>query len=135
MELESEQQRHGETAKSMRRQERRLKELTAQLDEDRTTHERMHDVIDKLHQKLKTYKRQIDDAVRTPFFTICLGPGFFSHRIRRRAAQYGAVQYRAVPDPMGKYLHGILLSWHSTAPTRTRTPTRTSSPTSLRGSS
>ena len=63
MELESEQQRHGETAKSMRRQERRLKELTAQLDEDRTTHERMHDVIDKLHQKLKTYKRQIDDAV------------------------------------------------------------------------
>jgi len=63
MELETEQQRHGETAKSMRRQERRLKELTAQLDEDRTTHERMHDVIDKLHQKLKTYKRQIDDAV------------------------------------------------------------------------
>ena len=63
MELESEQQRHGETAKSMRRQERRLKELTAQLDEDRTTHERMHDVIDKLHQKLKAYKRQIDDAV------------------------------------------------------------------------
>jgi len=65
MELESEQQRHAETAKSMRRQERRLKELTAQLDEDRTTHERMHDVIDKLHQKLKTYKRQIDDAVGT----------------------------------------------------------------------
>jgi len=64
MELETEQQRHGETAKSMRRQERRLKELTTQLDEDRTTHERMHDVIDKLHQKLKTYKRQIDDAVR-----------------------------------------------------------------------
>jgi len=63
MELESEQQRHAETAKSMRRQERRLKEVTAQLDEDRTTHERMHDVIDKLHQKLKTYKRQIDDAV------------------------------------------------------------------------
>ena len=61
--METEQQRHGETAKSMRRQERRLKELTAQLDEDRTTHERMHDVIDKLHQKLKTYKRQIDDAV------------------------------------------------------------------------
>jgi len=61
--LETEQQRHGETAKSMRRQERRLKELTTQLDEDRTTHERMHDVIDKLHQKLKTYKRQIDDAV------------------------------------------------------------------------
>jgi septal ring factor EnvC (AmiA/AmiB activator) len=63
MELEGEQQRHAETAKSMRRQERRLKELTTQLEEDRTTHERMHDVIDKLHQKLKLYKRQIDDAV------------------------------------------------------------------------
>jgi chromosome segregation ATPase len=62
MELESEQQRHGETAKSMRRQERRLKELSAQLEEDRTTHEKMHDIIDKLHQKLKLYKRQIDEA-------------------------------------------------------------------------
>lgn len=63
MELEGEQQRHAETAKSMRRQERRLKELTSQLEEDRSTHERMHDVIDKLHQKLKLYKRQIDEAV------------------------------------------------------------------------
>jgi uncharacterized coiled-coil protein SlyX len=63
MELESEQQRHAETAKAMRRQERRLKELSGQMDEDRTAHERMHDVIDKLHQKLKNYKKQIDDTV------------------------------------------------------------------------
>ena len=70
MELESEQQRHTETAKSMRRQERRLKELTSQLEEDRTTHERMHDVIDKLHQKLKLYKRQIDDAVNIIYICV-----------------------------------------------------------------
>lgn len=75
MELEGEQQRHAETAKAMRRQERRLKELTGQLEEDRTTHERMHDVIEKLHQKLKIYKRQIDDAVcNIHFYLFCRMP-------------------------------------------------------------
>lgn len=33
-----------------------------QADEDRKNHERMQDLVDKLQQKIKTYKRQIEEA-------------------------------------------------------------------------
>lgn len=34
-----------------------------QAEEDRKNHERMQDLVDKLQQKIKTYKRQIEEAV------------------------------------------------------------------------
>lgn len=34
----------------------------AQAEEDRKNHERMQDLVDKLQQKIKTYKRQIEEA-------------------------------------------------------------------------
>jgi predicted nucleic acid-binding Zn-ribbon protein len=46
----------------MRKEERRLKELAFQADEDRKTQERLTDMIDKLQQKLKTYKHQVEEA-------------------------------------------------------------------------
>jgi peptidoglycan hydrolase CwlO-like protein len=62
-ELAGEQRRHGETQKSLRRHERRLAELTEQMDIDMKSRDREQDVIEKLHLKLKQYKRQLDEAV------------------------------------------------------------------------
>ena len=63
VELESEQRRYTETEKNLRKQDRRLKELAAQSDEDRKSHERSASQIDSLQQKIKTFKRQVEEAV------------------------------------------------------------------------
>lgn len=34
-----------------------------QVDEDKKNHDRMHDLVEKLQAKLKTYKRQVEEAV------------------------------------------------------------------------
>jgi chromosome segregation ATPase len=61
-ELEGEQRRHSDTDKKFRTQDRRIKELEFQIEEDKKSAERMNDLVDKLQQKLKVYKRQIDEA-------------------------------------------------------------------------
>ena len=66
-ELDSEQRRHAETLKNMRKADRRLKELAFQADEDRKNQERFQDLIDKLQNKIKTFKRQVEEAVSTYF--------------------------------------------------------------------
>merc|ERR1711893_485246 len=60
VELDNEQRRHAETTKGLRKQDRRLKELAFQSDEDRKQHDRMTDMVDKLQNKIKTYKRQVE---------------------------------------------------------------------------
>merc|ERR1712141_557664 len=60
VELDNEQRRYSETEKGLRKQDRRLKELAFQADEDRKSQERLQDMIDKLQQKIKTYKRQVE---------------------------------------------------------------------------
>merc|ERR1712224_830263 len=59
---DNEQRRYAETEKGLRKQDRRLKELAFQADEDRKSQERLQDMIDKLQQKIKTYKRQVEEA-------------------------------------------------------------------------
>jgi len=61
-ELDSEQRRNGDAQKNMRRADRRCKELSFQAEEDRKNHEKMQDLVEKLQQKIKTYKRQIEEA-------------------------------------------------------------------------
>lgn len=63
VELDNEQRRHAETQKNMRKADRRLKELAFQSDEDRKNQERLQDLVDKLQAKIKTYKRQVEEAV------------------------------------------------------------------------
>jgi len=63
MELDAEQRRHGETTKNLRKQDRRLKELAFQGDEDRKLHDRLRDANEKLQQKIKAYKRQVEETV------------------------------------------------------------------------
>ena len=62
-ELSGEQRRHSETQKALRRHERRAAELSDQLEIDVKAKERENELMDKLHQKLKQYKRQLDEAV------------------------------------------------------------------------
>lgn len=62
-EYDTEQRRHAETQKNARKADRRLKELAFQVEEDRKNQERLQDLIDKLQAKLKTYKRQAEEAV------------------------------------------------------------------------
>lgn len=65
MELDSEQKRHVETVKILRKNERRLKELLFQSEEDQKNQQRMQELVERLQNKMKAYKRQVEEAVCT----------------------------------------------------------------------
>merc|ERR1711972_941404 len=48
--------------KAMNKMETRIRELTFAGDEDRKNHERMQGLIDSLQGKIKTYKKQLEEA-------------------------------------------------------------------------
>merc|ERR1712141_718570 len=61
-ELEAENRRFSDSQKNLRKSERKIKEITYSSDEDRKNHERMQALIDQLQLKIKTYKKQIEEA-------------------------------------------------------------------------
>merc|ERR1712027_189149 len=61
-ELEAEIRRQADAQKSLNKSERRIKELTFAADEDRKNHERMQGLVDQLQTKIKSYKKQIEEA-------------------------------------------------------------------------
>jgi chromosome segregation ATPase len=61
-ELESENRRSADSQKNLRKSERRIKELSFAADEDRKNHERMQNLVDQLQAKIKSYKKQIEEA-------------------------------------------------------------------------
>ena len=61
-ELDAENRRLGDAQKNLRRSERHIKELTFASDEDRKNHERMQSLIDQLQGKIRSYKKQIEEA-------------------------------------------------------------------------
>merc|ERR1719414_702017 len=61
-ELDAECRRFNDGQKNLRRSERRIKELTFAADEYRKNHERMQGLIDQLQGKIKSYKKQIEEA-------------------------------------------------------------------------
>ncbi|CAF0731333.1 unnamed protein product [Adineta steineri] len=61
-ENEMEQHRHQETLKELRKNDRRLKELVFQVEEDRKNQLRLQDLSEKLQNKIKVYKRQVEEA-------------------------------------------------------------------------
>ncbi|CAF3613437.1 unnamed protein product [Adineta steineri] len=61
-ENELEQHRHQETLKELRKNDRRLKELIFQVEEDRKNQLRLQDLSEKLQNKIKIYKRQVEEA-------------------------------------------------------------------------
>merc|ERR1712054_247768 len=60
--LDVEQRRLVDAQKSQRRTERRGKELMFSQEEDCKNHERMQELVDKLQNKVKAYKKQIEEA-------------------------------------------------------------------------
>merc|ERR1712105_577208 len=61
-EMDAEGRRAADAQKNLRRSERRIKELSFAGDEDRKNHERMQGLIDSLQGKIKTYKKQLEEA-------------------------------------------------------------------------
>lgn len=71
-ENELEQHRHQETLKELRKNDRRLKELTFQVEEDRKNQLRLQDLADKLQTKIKVYKRQVEEAGKFTIFELSI---------------------------------------------------------------
>merc|ERR1712181_192633 len=61
-ELDAETRRFGDVTKNLRKSEKSIKELSFAGDEDRKNHERMQSLIDQLQVKVKSYKKQIEEA-------------------------------------------------------------------------
>merc|ERR1719433_258653 len=61
-ELDAETRRNSDVMKNLRKAERPIKELTFAGDEDKKNHERMQGLIDQLQGKVKSYKKQIEEA-------------------------------------------------------------------------
>merc|ERR1711872_361581 len=61
IELGNVQAHTGENTKGYQKSERRVKELAFQIDEDKKNQERMSELATKLQQKIKTYKKQIEE--------------------------------------------------------------------------
>ena len=61
-ELDAESRRNGDVFKNLRKSERSIKELAFACDEDKKNHERMQALIDQLQGKVKSYKKQIEEA-------------------------------------------------------------------------
>merc|ERR1711936_767415 len=53
----------GDATKNYRKAERGIKELSFRQDEDRKNAEKMQELIDKLQNQVRTYKKQIEEAV------------------------------------------------------------------------
>ena len=61
-EMDAESRRLGDAQKNLRKRERKIKELTFQGDEDRKNHERMQALFAQHQSKIKSYKKQIEEA-------------------------------------------------------------------------
>jgi len=61
-EIDAENRRYGDAQKNLRKSERGIKELAFASDEDRKNHERMQGLIDQLQSKLRSFKKQIEEA-------------------------------------------------------------------------
>merc|ERR1712186_208786 len=61
-EVDAESRRFADGQKNLRKSERRIKEMTYASDEDRKNHERMQSLVDQLQSKIKSFKKQIEEA-------------------------------------------------------------------------
>ena len=61
-ELNAESRRFNDAQKNLRKSERHIQELVFASDEDRKNHERMQALTDQLQVKIKSYKKQIEEA-------------------------------------------------------------------------
>merc|ERR1711899_660226 len=62
VELGNVQAKTGDNVKAFQRSERKIKEIQFQNDEDKKNQDAMAELANKLQQKIKTYKKQIEEA-------------------------------------------------------------------------
>ena len=86
-ELEAENRRLADAAKNLRKAERRIKELSFASDEDRKNHERMQALVDALQSKIRSYKKQIEEAEEIAALNLA--------KFRQAQAQLGEAQEHA----------------------------------------
>ena len=86
-ELDAENRRFADAQKNLRKSERRIKELAYSADEDRKNHERMQGLIDQLQGKIKSYKKQIEEAEEIAALNLA--------KFRQAQAQLGECEERA----------------------------------------
>lgn len=66
IEVEEERRRHAETEKMLRKKDHRVKELLLQTEEDHKQIQLLQEMADKFGEKVKVYKRQMQEQVRAP---------------------------------------------------------------------
>merc|ERR1711923_165487 len=86
-ELDAENRRFADAQKNLRKSERRIKELAFAGDEDRKNHERMQALIDQLQGRIKTFKKQIEEAEEIAAMNLA--------KYRQAQANLGDAQERA----------------------------------------
>lgn len=63
VQLEADQKRYEEAQKTIKKLDRRVKEVLTQVDEEQKTKVGLLENCDQLQQKVKTFKRQVEEAV------------------------------------------------------------------------
>merc|ERR1712053_42389 len=86
-EVDAENRRMADAQKNLRKSERRIKELTYASDEDRKNHERMQALVDQLQSKIKSYKKQIEEAEEIAALNLA--------KFRQAQGQLGEAEERA----------------------------------------
>ena len=97
-----EQHRHQETLKELRKNDRRLKELVFQAEEDRKNQLRLQDLSDKLQSKIKVYKRQVEEAGAFAFALSSLV--ILSFSFAEEIAALNLAKFRKVQTELGQFI-------------------------------
>ena len=111
-ELDAESRRMGDAQKNLRKSERTIKELTFASDEDKKNHQRMQSLIDQMQGKIKSYKKQIEEA--------------------EEIAALNLAKYRQVQSALGVAEERADMSEQALARVRTRARSASLGPVSLK---
>merc|ERR1712066_501273 len=86
-EVDAENRRMADAQKNLRKSERHIKEITYSADEDRKNQDRMQGLVEQLQGKIKSYKKQIEEAEEIAALNLA--------KFRQAHAQLGAAEEHA----------------------------------------
>merc|ERR1712186_218552 len=86
-EVDAENRRFADSQKNLRKGERHIKEMTYAADEGRKNQERMQGLVDQLQGKIKSYKKQIEEAEEIAALNLA--------KFRQAQGQLGEAEERA----------------------------------------
>merc|ERR1711978_291940 len=86
-EIDAESRRMADAQKNLRKSERHIKEMSYAADEDRKNRDRMQKLVDDLQDKIKSYKKQIEEAEEIAALNLA--------KFRQAQGQLGEAEERA----------------------------------------